>query len=171
MNHGKIEVYASKGKTWLLLLLASGFIAAGIWMFRLALTEAESWIIGGIGVISVLFFGICFLFIFKSLFDTSPVLEIDDGGLLDRTSYVAGGRILWSEVESISIFNVANQLTIGIRLRNPQAFLDSKNGIQRWLISVNQKLTGAPVNISRPGMTVPITEIYEAMLLRWEQYQ
>ncbi|GIP55805.1 hypothetical protein J42TS3_48400 [Paenibacillus vini] len=49
--------------------------------------------------------------------------------------------------------------------------MDSKNGIQRWLISVNQKLTGAPVNISRPGMTVPITEIYEAMLLRWEQYQ
>ncbi|WP_410772143.1 STM3941 family protein [Fontibacillus sp. BL9] len=171
MNHGKIEIYASKGKTWLLLLIASGFIAAGIWMFRLALTEEESWIIGGIGAISVLFFGICFLFILKSLFDSSPVLEIDDGGLLDRSSYIAGGRILWTEVEAVTILNVANQPTIGIRLRNPQAFLDSQNGIKRWLISVNQKLTGAPVNISRPGMTVPIAEIYKAMLLRWEQYQ
>ncbi|MDN4070932.1 STM3941 family protein [Paenibacillus vini] len=95
------------------------------------------------------------------LFDTSLVLEIDDGGLLDRTSYVAGGRILWSEVESISIINVANQLTIGIRLRNPQAFLDSKNGIQRWLISVNQKLTGAPVNISRRSAgSIPAFFIY-----------
>lgn len=171
MDQGKIEVYASKGKTWLLLLVAIGFVAAGIWMFRLALTGEESWVIGGIGVISILFFGICLLFMLKSLFELLPVLEIDDGGVLDRSSYVAGGRILWTEVEDISIFNVANQPTIGIRLRNPQAFLERQNGIKRWLISVNRKLTGAPVNISRPGMTMPLTKIYEAMMIRWDKYR
>lgn len=171
MNLGKIEVYASKGKTWLLMLTAAGFVAAGVWMLRLALTGEESWIIGGIGIAGILFFGICLLYILKTMFNASPVLEVDDGGLVDRSSYIAGGRILWTEVEDIAFFYVMNQPTIGIRLRDPQAFLERQNAVKHWLIKTNMRLTGAPVNISRPGMTLPLTEIYEAMLLRWEKYQ
>lgn len=171
MNQGKIEVYASKGKTWLLLLAATGFVAAGVWMFLLAFTGEESWIIGAIGIASILFFGICLLYILKTTFNSSPVLEMDDGGFIDRSSYIAGGRIQWTEVEDIAFFYVMNQPTIGIRLRDPQAFLERQNAVKRWLIKTNMRMTGAPVNISRPGMTLPLAEIYEAMVLRWEKYQ
>ena len=70
----------SKTKIVLLLLGASAFMAMGIWMLSLDDASIRSYrsfnepvLIHGLGLVTIIFFGICGLFALRKLFDKKPV--------------------------------------------------------------------------------------------------
>ncbi len=160
-----------KGKLWLLILACLAFIAAGGWIFSAYWSGDEVFIYGIIGVICMLFFGICLIYFILKLFDRAPGLILNEEGIVDNSSYIAGGLIRWKDIHNIELYQLAGQKMIGIQLKDPDSYLRSQKGIKRRLISINQGMVQAPVNIAQSALRMPLEQIYEEMFHRWHWQQ
>lgn len=106
----------SKTKLLLSLLGACLFVALGIWMVQLDPAEIarwrrykSPWLIHGIGMGSIVFFGAAALFYVKKLFDTQPGLQLTAQGLNDNVSGIAAGFIPWSDIAGFDIYHMQKQ--------------------------------------------------------------
>ncbi|WP_209994156.1 hypothetical protein [Paenibacillus rhizoplanae] len=53
-----------------------------------------------------------------------------------------------------------------IFLADPKAYLSRQRGLKRWLMAINLRLAGTPVNITGQSIHLPLERIYEEMELR-----
>jgi hypothetical protein len=149
-----IIIHASRGRLFLLFLSAAGFVAVGCWM--LTLPDGKLDLEGRIAAwVGIPFFGLCGGFALWRLIRPGPVLRIDERGITDHSSAVAGGFIAWSEISGASVYSVGNQKILGIELIDPQAFLARTSGLKRLVMRANAKWFKYPVNIS--AVTLPVT--------------
>ncbi|MEM1120122.1 MAG: STM3941 family protein, partial [Bacteroidota bacterium] len=102
----RIEISLSKLKIGLLFIGAILFVILGI-QFAI---NSEEWVISGrgtllfvkiIGIISIIFFGICGVSIGKKLFDQNIGPIIDDEGIIDNTNATSVGLIEWEDITGI----------------------------------------------------------------------
>jgi len=121
----RLVAQVSKGKTLLLLLIAAGFVAIGIW-FVISPEEAASRrisdpaMVWGFGWFVILFFGAAGLAIFSQLFRTGPVMEIDERGMLWRRW--SDQIIPWSAIARTEQRAVYNQKFLCIWLDRPEQY-------------------------------------------------
>ena len=89
----RFVAHVSKSKTFVMLLIAAGFVTTGLWMVGSAEEIAASnrraffadpTMTRAVGWIAILFFGGGAIVVFRQLFRTDPVLEIDERGILSR---------------------------------------------------------------------------------------
>lgn len=175
MNHstnlGKpLKVYMGKAKMWLMVFGCLIFIAIGGWIFSLYLNEDVTFPYGVVGVICTLFFAACLIYFIRKLFDHSPAIIIDDEGILDNSSYIAGGLIRWHDIHHIELYQLAGQKMIGIQLKDPDSFLKDQQGFKRLLIKINKGMVQAPINIAQSALRMPLVQIYDEMILRWHSH-
>lgn len=115
-----------------------------------------------IGYASIVFFGVCALFISQKLFDKKPGLVIDEEGITDNSSGVSAGKILWKDIKDISVQEVANQKFIMLEMKNPEFYLQrEKNPIKKGMMELNYKLYQTPINISINGLKIDFEELNE----------
>lgn len=165
-----LKIYMGKGKLWLLITACLAFIAAGAWILSLHLSGEEVFLYGVVGVVCMLFFSACLIFFIRKLFDRSPGLIIDNEGIYDNSSYVAGGLIRWEDIRNIEMYQLAGQAMIGIQLNDPDAYLQQQKGFKQRLNQINQGMVQAPVNIAQSALRMPLSEIYEEILIRWQSH-
>jgi len=96
---------------------------------------------------------------------------INEEGILDNSSYIAGGLIRWDDIHNIELYQLAGQKMIGIQLKDPDSYLESQQGLKRQLIKINQGMVQAPVNIAQSALRMPLVQIYEEMHIRWHSHQ
>ena len=132
MTQNQIEIPLSKSKIYMILLGAIIFVTIGIWI--LIKQPSSNHIIFGntiimniAGILSILFFGFIAFFVAKKISDKKPGLIINAEGIYDNSSGVSAGLILWSDMNGVSVKNVANQKFIMIELKNPQLILSKFN--------------------------------------------
>lgn len=167
-------VELSKTKIVLLLLGASAFVAAGIWMFSLDDASIQSqrrfndpMYVHGLGLVSIVFFGLCGLFALKKLFDKKPGLVFNDSGIVDNASSVAAGFIPWSEVVGAEIFEIQKQKMLIIKVRDPQKYIARGNSLRRTLNKANYKMVGSPISVSSNALEINFSELASL----FEQYR
>ena len=127
----RIVIELSKTKIFLMLLGALAFVAIGFWFVIAPPTIENSYWgnpnkIAFAGYASIIFFGLCAIFLIRKLPDIKPGLIIDDTGLIDNSSGLSAGQILWSDIENISVVEIHRQKLIMLHVKNPQHYIEKQ---------------------------------------------
>ena len=160
----------SRTKLVLLILGSCAFVAAGAWLLSFDASEIRSgrsfnfffrepWVVYGVGLAAILFFGLCGLYAFVKLFDKKPGLILNSAGIVDNASGVAAGFIPWSEVTGASIYEIQKQKMLIIGVRSPQKYLDRGGALKRAFNKANSKMVGSPVAISSVALKINFAEL------------
>jgi hypothetical protein len=170
----EIIIKLSKMKIGLLLLAASAFVAAGIWMLSLDDASIQSRrrfndpvYVRGLGIVSIVFFGACGLVALKKLFDKRPGLVFNNSGIVDNASSISAGFIPWSEVLGAEIFEIQKQKMLIIKVRNPQEYIARGSSLKRILNKANYKMVGSPIFIPSNALEIKFSELTSL----FDQYQ
>ncbi|MDP5138574.1 hypothetical protein ORJ04_21745 [Rheinheimera baltica] len=175
MSEEKV-IELSKVKIILLTLGAVAFVLLGVWLLSMDAKTIESQrkfnspiLVYGIGVVSIVFFGLCGFIGIKKLFDKSPGLIINSEGILDNSSGVSAGIIPWAEIVGIGEYQIHKQKFISIQVKDPEKYVNTGNALKRMANRANIKMCGTPVNISANSLKINyddllkiITEYYRS---------
>lgn len=147
---------------------AALFVAAGFFLiFDRSSVTNDSILSDVIGLLSILFFGLCFCYSLVKMIKKEPSFVIDEDGFVDASSYTAGGAVAWKDVENIFMYELMGQKMIGVKLRDEKAFLDRQNGMKRKLMTVNSNMVDATISVAQSSLTVPLDQLYIMMMSHW----
>ena len=160
----KIIIKKSILRTILLFLGAVGFIVAGIWMI---ITDNQaSW-----GLIAILFFGLCALFILRMLFCNKPALIVDEHGITDNSSAIAIGFIPWKDIETFTLMNVTTETFIKVEVKNIEEYLNKVSSFKRKVIKTNIALGHGAVLINLNTTEVKPKNVIKDMQKLFDKYK
>jgi hypothetical protein len=161
----RIEIPLSKAKLAVMLLGALAFVAIGFW-FLLVPPDIDNSYWGNptriaiAGYASIIFFGLCGVVIIRKLLDTKPGLVIDDRGIIDNSSGLSAGYILWSDVENISVVEIQKQRLLMLEVKNPQDYISRQgNLLKRKGMEINDKMFGTPLSITASGLKMSFEDL------------
>jgi hypothetical protein len=165
----KIEIPLSKGKLTLMLIGSVGFIASGLW-FIIKPPIISNPIFGNptlifvIGVASIFFFGLSAFYITFKLPDKKPGLIIDQKGIMDNSSGLASGQILWTDIERISVVEVYRQKLIMLEVKNPKEYIDRQKSVfKRKGMEWNLKMYGSPISLTSNGLKISFENLLQSI--------
>jgi hypothetical protein len=125
-----------------------------------------------VGLAGILFFGLCFAFYVRKVFDFSPGLTIDESGLIDNSSAVAAGKILWSDINDISVIEIKKKKIIMIQVKNPNDYIDRQAfGFKRKLMKINHSMYGTPISLTANGLRMTFDELRKTIMDSKERYK
>jgi hypothetical protein len=148
----------SVAKLILLLLLAVGFVAAGLWMAGLggvAPKPGKEWV----GWLSIIFFGACGVAIFFRLFDRDDQIRISSIGVYSKQW--SPQTVPWSEIVNITIWEYKRLKSIILHLRDPSRFPSTT--WQGKLAFGNRALTGGDIALNLTGTDRSVDEAMQAI--------
>ena len=160
----------SRTKLVLSILGSCAFVAAGAWLLSFDASKIRSgrsfnfffrepWVVYGVGLAAILFFGLCGLYAFVKLFDKRPGLILNSSGIVDNASGVAAGFIPWAEVLGSGVYEVQKQKMLIIGVRDPQKYLDRGGAVKRSLNKANAKMVGSPISIPSVALKINFAEL------------
>ena len=162
---GQIEIPLSKKKLLLLVAVSVGFILIGFW-FVIDPPKISNPYFGDptlllmLGIISILFFGLCAVYIVRKLPENRPGLIIDSNGLTDNSSGVSAGLILWNDIQDISVIEIHRQKIIMLQVKNPQDYIDrQKSGFKRKMMQMNFNIYGTPLSITSNSLNIEFNDL------------
>ncbi len=171
----RIEIPLSKSKIILMLIGALAFVATGLW-FVIAPPKIENvyWgnptkiAIAGYG--SIIFFGLCAFVFIRKLPDNKPGLIIDSTGLIDNSSGLSAGHILWTDIENISVLEIHKQKLLMLKVKNPQDYINRQNNLfRRKGMELNYKMYGTPLSITANGLKIPFQELLALITQKFQE--
>jgi len=160
-----IEIPLSKKKLLLMLAGSVGFILIGFWFVfdppRISNPYfGDPTLLLLLGIVSILFFGICAVYIARKLPENKAGLIIDSSGLIDNSSGVSAGRILWSDIQDISVIEIHRQKLIMLQVKNPQDYIDrQKSRFKRKMMQMNFNMYGTPLSITSNSLKIEFNEL------------
>jgi len=171
----------SRAKMGLLLLAALAFVAAGAWLLTL---DAEAIRAGrsfrlffneptfayGLGLLSILFFGICGVVAVRKLFDKRPGLVLNSSGVFDNASGASAGLILWPEVVGYEVLEIQKQRMLIVQVSDPQKYLDRGGALRRALNRANYRMAGGPVSIPSNALKIDFSDLVALFDQYWRKY-
>lgn len=165
-NSEQTIIALSKTKLTKLFIGAVAFVAAGF-LFTLKpllFTKSDDpYVVVWIGYATIIFFGLCAVYLGMKLFDKKPGLILDEEGITDNSGGAASRqKILWRDVKEISIQQVMSEKFIMLKMKNPDFYYkNEKNPIKKRMMELNYRLYGTPVSISANGLKIGVEELYE----------
>lgn len=171
----QIEIPLSKQKLYLMLFGSILFVGIGTW---LAVNPPKSnhpifgnsMIILISGIVAIVFFGYTAFSLLKKLPDNKPGLIINSEGIIDNSSGVSAGIVLWTDIIEISVSNVMNQKFLMFIVKNPEEYINRQSGIvKRKAMEMNYKTYGSPVSISANTLDTNFEELYELLQRKFKE--
>ena len=166
MNGDDRIVELSKTKILLLVVGALAFVALGVWMYQLDPAWIESQrrfnsplLVHSVGIVSVVFFGLCGVVGIRKFFDKKPGLILGASGIVDNSSGAAAGLIPWSEIQGFGIHEIQKQKLLIIKLADPEKYIQAGGSMKRALNRMNLKLCGSPIAISSNALKINFNEL------------
>ena len=162
----QIEIPLSKKK--LLVLFPCGIVFVGLGLFLMISSAYHVFVTPfflapyffAIGLISVLFFGLCTAVIFLKLFDKKAGLIINGQGIVFSDGLV----VPWSDVEKIRIYEFKGQKFLVPIVKNPQDYIDgATNLIKRKMAKMSFDICGSPVSIVASHLQINFDNLYDLL--------
>lgn len=164
-NKEQIEIKLSKTKLTLILISSILFVAVGFWFvinpakFISPIVHSTTKIFIA-GLAGILFFGFVGFFICKKLLDKGLGLIINDEGIIDNSSGVSAGQILWSDISGIETMKVYRENLLMLIVDNPELYINKQtNAIKRKAMQMNFRMYGSPISISVNGLQCNFQEL------------
>jgi hypothetical protein len=161
----ELVIELSKSKVILMILGSFGFVAAGYWLFSMDaaamkdLPIDDPLFVHGVGIASMVFFGMTGIVGIRKLFDKRPGLVLNSAGIIDNSSGLAAGFIPWSEIIGAEIYEVRRQKMLMIKVRNPEEFIQRGNILQRAMVKMGSKMSGSPIAITSNTLKINFAEL------------
>lgn len=154
-------VSRSKSKVVLHLVVSIAFV--GVALFLLAQSAHEpayrALKMKAVGVLGSVFFLATAVLSVRTLMDNRPALVIDEEGIIDNSSAVGAGRVLWSEIEAIKVSEIQRQKLLTIIVTDPDKFIRRGSKVRQMLNAANSGLSGSPINISATTLGIGFDEL------------
>jgi hypothetical protein len=169
----EVAIPLSKDKLGLLLIASIAFVVGGIWIWSIAdaQTRENPLYLKSVAVACASFFGLAGIFYCIKLFDGRPGLIIDGIGIVDNSSAVAAGRILWDEIIGLRVTGIAGQRFLTIDVIEPQKYVERCGFFQRMLNAANAELLGSPISISPNALNVNFDELVRMLTEAFERHK
>ena len=101
---------------------------------------------------------------------SKPGLIIDDHGLVDYSSGISAGVILWSEITDISVIVLHQQKLIMLYVTEPQSIINRQtNMLKRKIMELNYKMYGTPVSITASGLKISFDDLLEIIMQSFKE--
>lgn len=150
-----IEFKKNNKKTYFLMVAGISFVIISILFiffphtFRSFLMN-NIFVIRIVGIVGLLFFGYAVITMIKKVFfDKDLGIIINEGGIIDNSSYAGVGLIKWDDIKAIRKNEVASTEFLLIDLKNPEEYIiKNKSKIKQKLLSMNHRSYGTPITIS-----------------------
>lgn len=173
----RIEIYSSKKKSWLLLIGSIAFVAIGFWL----LIEADNstgWrarnpiLARGIGIASILFFGLGIFVGIKRLIKSKIALIIDSNGLNVNPKESLTEYIKWSDINGFEEIKIQSTRIVIIRVKNSEYWLEKEtNGFRRRLMKFNINNYNSPFNIAASGLDISPDKLIDTLNNFYDRYK
>jgi hypothetical protein len=165
----RVEIYTSRRKSILMLLGSIAFVALGIWL----VVEADnltSWrarnpiFTRGIGIASILFFGLGIFVGIKRLIKSEIALIITSEGLNVNPKKSMTEFIKWSDVEGFEEIKIQSTRIVIIGVKNPEYWLNKEtSAFRKKLMQFNISNYNSPFNIAAAGLDISSKELNETL--------
>lgn len=158
------EIKISKIKLVLMTIGSAIFVGLGLWFISnpYQFDSRNEYLVLIIGITSILFFGMCLIFMIRKLFDNSIGLTINEMGITDNSSGTSVGLIEWNDISDIQITQIASTKFILIETTNPEKYINrAKKSISRRAMKANYKMYGTPLSISSNTLQIKFDELLE----------
>lgn len=165
----RIEIYSSKAKSFLLLIGSLLFVIGGIYMFMntenfTSFKAINTIFIKGIGIISVLFFGLGIYVSIRLLLANQLILIIDKNGVNINPKKSLSESICWKNIEGFSELKFQSQKFIILNVNNSDYWIENeKNGIRKKIMKFNVNNYGSPFNLSASSMQINHTDLMKVL--------
>lgn len=172
-----IEIFSSKKKSFLLLIGSLIFVGLGIWFVLEANSLSDSLrksplLIRGIGVISILFFGLGIYAGIKGLIATRLILIISPKGLNVDPSKSKNDFIGWNEILGFDEINIHGTKIMIINVEKPTSWVEKEeNPLRKQLMKYNIENYSSPFNISANGLNISHAQLKEKLNLYFNTYR
>ncbi|MES2592219.1 MAG: STM3941 family protein [Bacteroidota bacterium] len=147
----KIEIPISKTKLLFGIGASILFVVLGVY-FITAMADQQTRfnpiLVKGIGVASILLFGLTGIYGVKKMFDNTIGLTIDENGIFDNTNTSSVGLIKWTDITEIKTEQAASTKFLLIYTVNPDFYLNKVKGFRRKLMEGNNRMYGTPLSIT-----------------------
>ena len=161
-----VVVERSRVKSLACILGCAVFIVASLAI--IAEGSAVTLVVGAVGVLTFAGFGIGWIVL---LLRAGPALVVDDTGFSDRSSAMAVGRVLWSDVTSVSEQSIFRTPLIVVNVREPEAYVARLGRFPRVAARANVHLVGSPVTLASVGLKTSFSSLYTLLRDGFEQYR
>lgn len=173
----RIEIYSSKKKSLLLLIGSVVFVVLGLWIF-LEADNLTGWrarnpyFNRGVGIASVLFFGLGIFISVKRLIKSEIVLVIDSIGLNVNPKKSLTEFIKWSDINGFQEIKIHSTRIIIIGVKDPEYWLDKEtSGFRRKLMQFNINNYNSPFNIAASGLDISSDNLLGTLNNYYAKYQ
>ncbi|MCJ8008863.1 STM3941 family protein [Lederbergia wuyishanensis] len=122
-----------------------------------------------IGALTIIIFGLCFIYYVIVLIKREPAIIISNEGIIDKSSYIGPGLVRWDEIESFEFINFSGQLYLGIYTIDRDLVINRMSGIKKVFNQINKGLLETQVNIPVKNLNCSMDELVDAINERWEQ--
>lgn len=122
------------------------------------------------GIILAFVFGATAAYNLKILILASPALKITDEGIHDHTTYMSGGLIKWTEIESIGIGELQGWKFLIIHTYDRDLMTKRFSGLKKMLVGYNRGLSDAQAHIPYRLLACDPVKLTEDVLERFERY-
>jgi hypothetical protein len=148
----------SRVRTIVLIAGPLGFVAICLWILSLPPGEiSEKALIAS--YVGIPFFGLCAIVGVRQLFRTTPVLEIDENGILWRRW--SDDIIPWSAIRGMSIMEIRRQRSLTLKLVEPERY--PGKGLMGLLAGANRAMSGGDISLNMAGTDRRFDELLAAM--------
>jgi len=121
-----------------------------------------------LGIIGVLFFGICFIDITYHMMKHKPFLIINDKGITFTTGF---GEILWDEIENFEIDQMEKNKRINVYLKDFEKTAVHIKSSSLKIMKRRMKMGHEPVSILFVMTDVDNNEMYQILKTRLQTYK
>lgn len=175
MEREKIEIYESKVKNIGLGVTSFIFFLIAVWWTfnEATFNTFKDVFLTVLLIFSGLFFAVGSVLILKQAFNSKPVIVIDTNGFTNFKSGKSKGqrKILWDEVEEISIENILSENFVCVHLKDEEAYLETMSRGERMGAKGNIKLGFPAISISANSFkNYNNNELYQAFSEMYHQY-
>jgi hypothetical protein len=161
----------------LLFILNISFILGGIFLIIISLDFRPFWVVGSawipgiVGLVGTVYFGLVLVSYLK-IVRRKAALIIDNDGIVDNSSFIAVGRILWSQITEIKAYDAGPVSYILVYVDEPVSFIERNgNFFERWHLRNNFKRYRTPVAIPLIWLHIYIDDLNTLLLARFENFK
>ncbi|PKK38647.1 hypothetical protein ABB02_01953 [Clostridiaceae bacterium JG1575] len=143
----EIIIRPQKSKQYLLFFISLALVGGSLLVFF-----QQGPFFKVLGVVGGLFFIFCSGALLRNLLDPTPLLIINEEGLIDNTGLARYGLIPWSAIRSVRLTTRAQQTLCSLELWDPEGFLKERGAQEHQLEKWRQSKLISPVNINPTAM-------------------
>ena len=123
------------------------------------------------GIISSILCSVAWIYFPAKLFDKKPGLILDEKGIIDNSSAVSVGLILWKDIVSIRTEKIRSTKFLIINVNNSEAYFERSSKLNRILLKANMNMYATPITISATGLKCNFENLEKLIVKEFDNYK